>query len=124
MFEARRIETSIQPQKIEFLGNGTYYYNYDIQSKEVEVTDMVTNEPTIETRYDFVQVHLTGAPEYKRCVEVVIRQHLDVNEEFDLINSMNKLTMGLSENENDRAKYQAYLELVDTIKTNIKVDFA
>lgn len=124
MFEARRIETSIQPQKIEFLGNGTYYYNYDIQSKEVEVTDMVTNEPTIETRYDFVQVHLTGAPEYKRCVEAVIRQHLDVNEEFDLINSMNKLTMGLSENENDRAKYQAYLELVDTIKTNIKVDFA
>ena len=123
MFEARRIETNIQPPTIEFLNNGSYYYNYDIQTTKVFVNHIDTDELTEETRYNFIQVKLMGVPEYKKCVEAIIRQYLDVNEEFDLINSMNRLTMGLSTDENDITKYQEYLSLIDTIKTNIKADF-
>ena len=39
MLEPKRVEMNVQPNTIEKLGNGTYYYNYDITSKEVDVTD-------------------------------------------------------------------------------------
>lgn len=35
MLEPRRIEMDVQPDLIEKLGNGTYYYNYDIKSKRL-----------------------------------------------------------------------------------------
>ena len=46
MLEPRRIEMDVQPDLIEKLGNGTYYYNYDIKSKEVNVTDPETEDVT------------------------------------------------------------------------------
>lgn len=33
MLEPRRIEMNVQPNSIEKLGNGTYYYNYDISQR-------------------------------------------------------------------------------------------
>lgn len=123
MFEPRRIEMNVKPQTFEKLGNGTYYYNYDITPKTVVVDDMETGEAKTEQRWDFVQVHLRGIPEYRKCVEAVIREHIDINEEFDLINSMNKLSMGLSVDEEARDEYTQYLQLISTIKTNVKADF-
>ena len=40
MLEPRRIEMDVQPDLIEKLGNGTYYYNYDIKSEIVYVPHM------------------------------------------------------------------------------------
>ena len=51
MLEPKRVEMNVQPNSIEKLGNGTYYYNYDITSKEVDVTDPETEEVTQETRW-------------------------------------------------------------------------
>lgn len=123
MFEARRIETNVQPPIVEPLNNGTYYYNYDIQTKQVSVPDMETNEMTEETRYCYIQVHLQGQPDYKECIKAIIRQYVDQDEEFDLINSSNSIVLGLSTNQSDRAKYLEYLELVGNIKTKVRADF-
>ena len=49
MLEPKRVEMNVQPNSIEKLGNGTYYYNYDITSKEVDVTDPETEEVTQDT---------------------------------------------------------------------------
>ena len=68
MLEPRRIEMDVQPDLIEKLGNGTYYYNYDIKSKEVNVTDPETEDVTQETRWTYVQVHLHGQPDHKECL--------------------------------------------------------
>lgn len=123
MLEPRRIETSVQPNSIEKLGNGTYYYNYDIQSKIVEVIDEQTNKVASETRWNFVQVHLHGQPDRKECTKAIIRQYVDQDEEFDLINSSNSIVLGLSDNQLDRQKYLDYLTLVGEIKTKVKADF-
>ena len=40
MLDAKRIETNQEPKKIEFLGDGSYYYNYDIKAKVVTVSPM------------------------------------------------------------------------------------
>lgn len=123
MFEARRIESSVQPPKVESLNNGTYYYNYDIQTEQVSVPDMETNEMTEETRYTYIQVHLHGQPDYKECIKAVIRQYVDQDEEFDLINSSNSIVLGISSDQSERQKYLSYLELVGDIKTRVRTDF-
>ena len=123
MLEPKRISMNVQPDKIQFLGNGTYYYNYDITSKEVDVTDPETEEVTQETRWTYIQVHLHGQPDHKECIRAIIRQYVDQDEEFDLINSSNSIVLGLSDNQTDRQKYLDYLTLVGEIKTKVRADF-
>lgn len=123
MLEPKRIEMNVQPNSIEKLGNGTYYYNYDITSKEVDVTDSETEEVTQETRWTYIQVHLHGQPDHKECIRAIIRQYVDQDEEFDLINSSNSIVLGLSDNQTDRQKYLDYLTLVGEIKTKVRADF-
>lgn len=123
MLEPKRVEMNVQPNSIEKLGNGTYYYNYDITSKEVDVTDPETEEVTQETRWTYIQVHLHGQPDHKECIKAIIRQYVDQDEEFDLINSSNNIALGLSDNQTDRQKYLDYLTLVGEIKTKVRADF-
>lgn len=123
MLEPKRVEMNVQPNSIEKLGNGTYYYNYDITSKEVDVTDPETEEVTQETRWTYIQVHLHGQPDHKECIRAIIRQYVDQDEEFDLINSSNSIVLGLSDNQIDRQKYLDYLTLVGKIKTKVRADF-
>lgn len=121
MLEPKRVEMNVQPNSIEKLGNGTYYYNYDITSKEVDVTN--PEEVTQETRWTYIQVHLHGQPDHKECIKAIIRQYVDQDEEFDLINSSNSIALGLSDNQTDRQKYLDYLTLVGEIKTKVRADF-
>lgn len=123
MLEPKRVEMNVQPNSIEKLGNGTYYYNYDITSKEVDVTDPETEEVTQETRWTYIQVHLHGQPDHKECIKAIIRQYVDQDEEFDLINSSNSIALGLSDDQTDRQKYLDYLTLVGEIKTKVRADF-
>lgn len=123
MLEPKRVEMNVQPNSIEKLGNGTYYYNYDITSKEVDVTDPETEGVTQETRWTYIQVHLHGQPDHKECIKAIIRQYVDQDEEFDLINSSNSIVLGLSDNQTDRQKYLDYLTLVREIKTKVRADF-
>ena len=122
MLEPKRVEMNVQPNSIEKLGNGTYYYNYDITSKEVDVTDPETEEVTQETRWTYIQVHLHGQPDHNECIKAIIRQYVDQDEEFDLINSSNSIVLGLSDNQTDRQKYLDYLTLVGEIKTKVRAD--
>lgn len=122
--EVKTLQSAVRPNSIEKLGNGSYYYNYNIQPRLVEVTKELDSTETVEeTNYFFVQVHLTGVPNYKDCVQAVIRAYVTQNQEFDLINSANKVVMGLSENTEDTEKYKEYLQLVNDIKVNVKKDF-
>lgn len=123
MLEPKRIEMNVQPNSIEKLGNGTYYYNYDITQKEVTIVDLETEEITQETRWTYIQVHLHGQPDHKECIKAIIRQYVDQDEEFDLINSSNSIILGLSDNQSDRQKYLNYLSLVGEIKTKVRADF-
>ena len=123
MLEPKRVEMNVQPNSIEKLGNGTYYYNYDITPKEVDVTDPETEEVTQETRWTYIQVHLHGQPDHKECIKAIIRQYVDQDEEFDLINSSNSIVLGLSDNQTDRQKYLDYLTLVGEIKTKVRAYF-
>ena len=124
MLEPRRISSIVIPSTIEDLGNGNWYYNYDIQSKEVEKTSTTEDSPTLETMYDYIQIKLSEKPTYKECVEAIIREFITQSQEFDLINSANKAILAGETSNSDIVKYQEYLAKVEEIKSKVKEDFA
>lgn len=123
MLEPKRVEMNVQPNTIEKLGNGTYYYNYDIQSKTVEVIDPETESPTEETRWTYIQVHLRGIPECNACIQAVIRAYLTAEEELALINKYSAYQMGVINDSSICGEYQEYVGLVASVKANVKKDF-
>lgn len=121
MLEPNRIQTNVQPQTIQKLGNGTYYYNYDI--KEVKVMNQ-EEDAKLEPQYNFIQVLLRGQPNYKDCVKAIVRSFLTIDEEFDLINSYNSYTENPSEDSTALSEYKEYLSKLKEIKAKVKEDFA
>ena len=112
------VSSNIKPNATERLGNNTYYYNYNITSEQR--TNM---NGEYETIYNFIQVHLTGIPDYKDCIKNIIREYVSQEEEFDLINSYNKVQITGEKNSEDVKKYTDYINLLNEIKTNVKKDF-
>lgn len=112
------VNSNIKPDPIQQLGNNTYYYNYNITSEQ-----RANQDGEEETVYSFVQVHLSGVPNYKDCIKNIIREYVSQTEEFDLINSYNKVQLTGEENSEDVKKYTDYIELLDEIKANVKKDF-
>lgn len=123
MLEPYRIQTNVQPQTIQKLGNGTYYYNYDIREVEIEVADP-EGDTKLELQYNFIQVLLSGQPNYNNCVKAIIRSFLTVDEEFDLINSYNSYSEDPSEDSTALSEYKEYLNKLKEIKAKVKDDFA
>lgn len=118
MLEPRRIETNVEPKVIEQLGNNTYYYNYDIKSDIVSVSEIGD-----ETRWNFIQVYLRGIPDYERCLNAIIREYVDVDEELALVNKYNAYQMGNSENAYVCEQYDEYITKVQEIKAKVRADF-
>ena len=112
------VSSNIKPSTIERLGNNTYYYNYNIASEQ-----RANENGEQETIYNFIQVHLSGIPDYKDCIRNIIREYVSQEEEFDLINSYNKIQITGEKNSEDVKKYTDYINLLNEIKTNVKKDF-
>ena len=112
------VSSNIKPIAIEQLGNNTYYYNYNITSEQ-----KINENDEQETVYNFIQIHLTGITDYKDCVKNIIREYVSQEEEFDLINSYNKIQITGEQNSEDVKKYTDYINLLNEIKTNVKKDF-
>ena len=123
MLEPNRIQMDVQPQTIQKLGNGTYYYNYDIKEISVKVSDL-DNTVKEKTYYSFIQVLINGQPNYKDCVKAIVRRFLTVDEEFDLINSYNSYSENLISDSEVINEYKEYLNILKQIKAKVKEDFA
>lgn len=125
MLEPRRITSNITPTTTENLGNGNWYYNYDIKSEKVELPlQEGETTPKEEIRYNYIQIKLSGKPEYKKCVELLIREFITQTQEFDLINSANKAILSGAKSSEDITKYREYLDKVEEIKENVAKDFS
>lgn len=116
--EVNKISSIIEPKKIEYLGDGTFYYNYDIVSNTVESN----HDEGSHIEYSYVQIREYGKPEYKVLVKDIIRKYISEDEEFDIINSYNKsILLGDAVN---AESYITYLNLVQTIKDKVRQDLS
>ena len=102
------VSSNIRPNAIQLLGNNTYYYNYNITSEQ-----KTNQDGEEETIYNFIQVQLTGVPNYKDCIKNIIREYVSQEEEFDLINSYNKVQITGENNSEDVEKSTAHINLLN-----------
>lgn len=113
--------SDVKPSIIEPLGNGAYYYNYNVE----KIT--VTDEAGERTAYAFDTVKIWNTPTYEAVVKAVIRAEIDESAEFDLVNSYNAAQENLLSKEAAAvavADYKAYLLRVQEIKATVKADLA
>ena len=59
MIELKRITSDVEPKSFERLGNGSYYYNYDIKFEGT----IIRGEEEVP-QWSFVQVLIYGYPTY------------------------------------------------------------
>jgi hypothetical protein len=122
MKELKRILSNTKPNIIENLGNGNWYYYYDIQPVKREVYDQNTKKEESVLWYNFFLLKISEKPTYKKCVEKLIRHYISESEEFDLLNSAcSDLLAGLTES-NNITKYKESLATINEIKTNVAKD--
>jgi hypothetical protein len=114
--------SNIRPATIQPLGNGAYYYNYNV----VERTE--TNPETGETKtvYDYETVKVWDKPTYKKLVKAVVREKLDETEEFSIINEYNASVIGVTTDSEAKTAakqaYKEYLTFVAETKAMVKAD--
>ena len=116
--------SDIRPATIQPLGNGAYYYNFNVQERIV--TDPDTGEE--KTVYDFDTVKVWDKPTYEKLVKAVIREEIDETKEFSFVNDYNAAVMGLliekEAIEAAKTAYREYLQFVIDVKAMVKADLA
>lgn len=105
-----------RPEAVEAIGNGSFFYNYNITERTIEEGG--------ETRivYDYDQIIVWDSPDYDKIVKAVIREEYDETQEFELVNGYNSFKEGITEDENERNKYIAFLQFVSGVKVMVKRD--
>ena len=113
--------SNVRPDIIQDLGNGSFHYNYNIV--EEKVADEEVGEKTV---YNFDTVQVWEKPTYDNLTRAVIRNEVDENEEFSLINDYYAAQLGLETDETRKAKavteYKAHLSRVIAIKDMVRAD--
>lgn len=113
--------SNVRPDIIQDLGNGSFHYNYNIV--EVKVADEEVGE---KTAYNFDTVQVWEKPTYESLVRAVIRNEVDENEEFSLINDYYAAKLGLETDSTRKTKavteYKEYLSRVIAIKAMVRND--
>jgi len=114
--------SDIRPAIIEPLGNGAYYYNYNVVERKE--TDPETGEE--KTVYDYDQVKVWDKPTYEKLVKAVIREEIDETKEFSYVNNYNAAVLGIISDEAKKAEavksYKEYLQFVVDVKAMVKRD--
>ena len=116
--------SDIRPATIQPLGNGAYYYNYNVVERTE--TDPETGEE--KTVYDFDTVKLWDKPTYEKLVKAVIREKLDETQEFAIINEYNAGVLNVVTDAEEKAAslaaYKEYLAFVIQTKQMVREDLA
>jgi len=114
--------SDIRPAIIEPLGNGAYYYNFNVVERKE--TDPETGEE--KTVYDYDQVKVWDKPTYEKLVKTVIREEIDETKEFSYVNDYNAAVLGIISDEAKKAEavksYKEYLQFVVDVKAMVKRD--
>lgn len=108
-----------RPPVFEALGNGAYYYNYNI------VENQITDENgEVQTSFDYDQVKVWGTPTKKEVIKAVIADRWDITQEIDLANDNKRFELGLSDDVALQGNYVQYLNEIDAIKQMVESDFS
>ena len=83
MYTAYRINLENKPKVFDSLGDGAWYYNFDIKEYQGTSYDHMDIEsaPIEVTKYEVLQVMIYGTPTVTNCIEAVLKAYKDENEQ-------------------------------------------
>ena len=106
-----------RPDVFQNLGNGSYYYNRNIQEKEETLPD-----GSIHHYFEYDSTLFWGEPEYDTVVKACIREETDETQEFALVNAYNAYKLELTDDPQAEEEYKTFLNHVAAIKQQVRWD--
>jgi len=107
-----KVNSDNRPAAIEAVGNGQYYYHYNIVEQQNEE----------RAGYDFERV-IINEKSAKAAIEAVIKKMYSPSQEIDLRNDYERYKLGIG-TQDMSDKYIAYLNHITDIKRMVYSDFA
>lgn len=120
-----------KPSKLEAVGNGSFFYRWNIQEVKPESVKQTSEEGTEYqtekiSQYSCEEVLVWGPLTANSVTEAVITARWDKNYEQKLINEYNAALMGMmdeAEKEKKISAYRAFLQERDKLKKMVDEDF-
>ena len=106
-----------RPKVFEKVGNGSWYYNFNITEVTVEDQESGTR---VEFHFDRVQVWNTS--DENSLKKAVVSDRYTESEEINLQNNFQRYALGLSKDEKFKSDYIEYLTEIDTLKNMVDAD--
>ena len=114
----RRSYHDSKPVAIEAVGNGNYFYRWDIKSETVDMgPDMGERE-----QWSCEEALIEGEPDYGKLVTAVIRKDYSADAEMALVNKYNAYQQGISDDGSIVGEYSDFLSLVSSVKAMVRKD--
>lgn len=106
----------MMPSNTEAVGNGDYFFRWDIQEEIIE------RDPEMGdiTQYSCYEVTVSGEPTYDKCVRAIIRANYSEDQELAMINKFNSYNNGIIEDNTIIEEYKNYLSFVAQTKEQVK----
>lgn len=110
--------SNVRPLTFEKVGNGSWWYRYNIQEREVE--DPETKEKSVV--YDYDEVQVWEKPNDNNLKAAVIADKYTLSEEINLANNYRRFELGMTTDEAKKTGYINYLKDVDALKAMVEKD--
>lgn len=120
----KRATYDFRPDPVVAIGNGNYFYHWDIQEEKMsDLHSGIDGEQAEEvTKYTCYEATIIGEVTYDKCVEAVIRKKYTLEEEFALNTKYNSYLNSVTTDSTGLAEYDEYLKYVTDAKLMVKSD--
>ena len=113
-----------QPAKFEAVGDGSYYYRWNIQQYQMsEPSDGELTGGSVRTAWQCDEVIVWEPMTVEKVINAVIRSKYSVDEEMRLINEYNAYQQGGTVMRDIVAEYQEYLTYTANARATVMADF-
>lgn len=120
----KRATYDFRPEPVVAIGNGNYFYHWDIQEEQMsDLHSGIDGEQAEEvTKYTCYEATVIGEVTYDKCVEAVIRKKYTLEEELALNTKYNSYLNSVTTDNTGLAEYDEYLKYVTDTKLMVKRD--
>lgn len=120
----KRATYDFRPEPVVAIGNGNYFYHWDIQEEKMsDLHSGIDGEQAEEvTKYTCYEATIIGEVTYDKCVEAVIRKKYTLEEELALNTKYNSYLNSVTTDNTGLAEYDEYLKYVTDTKLMVKRD--
>ena len=110
--------SNVRPSTFEKVGNGSWFYNYNI----VERTEKDPESGEERVVYEYDQVQVWEKPNDNVLKQAVIANKYTLDEEINLQNNYRRYELKMSKDKSFETNYIDYLKDVDALKAMVEKD--